>query len=153
MTLPLHSKKLSENGIGLIHVLFFLLLITLTLAVSVSLLEPAQNASATSQTQEKLDQLKAAITRYRGDSGSNPPNLDALVTQTGAACSADTNPSSSTFKKLKGWCGPYMRQEFSGSISYKQDGWNSLLQYNGTTIVSCGENRNCGDTDDISITL
>jgi hypothetical protein len=143
----------SQGGAGLIHVLFLLVSSTAMILVSVSLMEPAETPAATAKTIAALDRLKEASSRYQENVGSPPPNLDALLVPAGAPCAPDTVPSSPTFRQLRGWCGPYLDQEISGSDLFKRDGWGTLLQYNGNTIVSCGPNRVCGDGDDLSIAL
>jgi len=153
MTCQLLSRMGSQSGFGLLQTVMILLSFTALVLVSVSMMDPITKLAAANATNVRLDALKAAINAYRAHIGDNPPNLDALVTATGAACAPDTNPSSPTFRSLRGWCGPYIDREFQGSDQFKRDGWGALLQYNGNTIVSCGANRTCGDGDDISITL
>lgn len=148
MTSPLRSEK----GLGLLQVLFALTAIAISASV-VMMDNPATRRSAGPQlTWQRMDTVKAAIDRYRLDGNSGPPNLNALTTSTGT-CAPDTNPASVNFRKLRGWCGPYLPRESAGSDLLIRDGWNSILQYNGTTLVSCGPNRVCGDGDDITVTL
>lgn len=153
MTFRSLFKLRSQAGFGLLQTLMILLAFTALVLVSVSMMDPVTRPAAANATNVRLDALKAAAIAYRAHIGNFPPDLDALVTATGAACAPDSNPSSPTFRSLRGWCGPYLDREFQGSDQFKRDGWGALLQYNGNTIVSCGANRTCGDGDDISIAL
>ena len=101
--------------------------------------------------------LRAAINAYvlnhGGASGTNPPTLSSLVTTDGVACTTDNTAAHSTYLTLQGWCGPYIDQIFTQALNdYETDGWGTLFQYNNSTAVikSCGPNRTCGDSDDIS---
>lgn len=148
------SSSTSEKGLGLIQVLFFLLFITISASVVVMNTTPIQKSGGSDLTWQRVDKIRAAIDSYRADVGSSPSSLDALTSAPSGSstCSPDTNPSSSTYRKLRGWCGPYLERDPAGSDLQKRDGWGTLLQYNGTSLVSCGPNRSCGDGDDITIT-
>jgi hypothetical protein len=149
------SPSASERGFGLVHALF--LAMTLAIAASVALMSnPAlERSGGPNLTYKRMDSLKAAATRYREHGNGSPPTLDSLtVAPTGAAaCAPDTNSASPTFRKLRGWCGPYLDREAAGTDLLKRDGWNTLFQYNGSTLTSCGPNRACGDGDDIAVAL
>lgn len=144
-----------EAGFGLMQVMFILM--GLAIAASVAVMNSAQEDSSAggAVTYSRLDKIKAAAARYRADGNGTPPTLDALTTApTGAAsCAPDTAPGSSTFRQLRGWCGPYLDRDAAGADQLKRDGWRTLLQYTGTTLRSCGPNRVCGDADDITTTL
>lgn len=144
-----------EHGFGLMQVVFIMLAVAITASVAVMNSASSERSASPNLTYQRMDQIKEAVTRYRADGNGNPPTLDALVTAPGGAtaCAPDTNPASANFRKLRGWCGPYLNREAAGSDLTKRDGWKSLLQYNGTTLVSCGPNRTCGDGDDIATTL
>jgi hypothetical protein len=123
---------------------------TATISVSLLLTEPQNTVTAVAATQRQLDTVSAAIARYKADTGAAPPNLNALVTRTGANCAPDLDPSSPTFRALRGWCGPYLEQAI-GDL-FQRDGWGQVLQFDGTVLKSCGPNRTCGDGDDIAVT-
>lgn len=137
----------------MISVVLLLLVVSITLTVSVSLLEPQTRVASVDQTIQQMEKVRNAITRYRTDGGSNPSNLDQLVSQAGSSCAPDTNPTSPSFRQLRGWCGPYLDTEFTSGDLHKRDGWGSLFAYDGINLRSCGPNRTCGDSDDILLAL
>ena len=148
MTLPFLSN---QRGIGMLSVVFLLIALATTVGVSLVMLQPGIAGDAAARTSAQLATVGDAIKLYRADAGTNPANLDALVTApAGMSCTPDTNSASATFRQLRGWCGPYLDQEISDS--YKRDGWGAVLQFNGTQLSSCGPNRTCGDGDDVSVT-
>lgn len=123
--------------------------LTLSISVALVMLQPAATADATTRTIAKIAALKVAVARYRSFAGSAPTSLDALVNPpAGATCAPDVNPSSATFRQLRGWCGPYVPTEFGDN--FMRDAWGTLLNFT-TTIRSCGPNRSCGDGDDINV--
>lgn len=148
----------SQAGFGLMQVMF--ILVGIAIAASVAVMNSAQEDSSAGGaiTYARFDKIRAAASRYRADGNGTPPTLDALTTAPSgaAACAPDTVPGSSTFRQLRGWCGPYLDRDPAGADQLKRDGWRTALQYNGltgTTLRSCGPNRVCGDTDDITTTL
>jgi type II secretory pathway pseudopilin PulG len=144
-----------QRGFGLIWIL--LVISGLVIAASVALLsqQPGETANGATITWQRMDAIQKAVGNYKTNNGGTPPTLDALVTKPASApvCAPDTNASSATFRQIRGWCGPYLDNPLPGSDTFKRDGWKTLLQYNGTTLTSCGPNRVCGDGDDIKITL
>ncbi len=138
---------------GMLSVVMLLLFVTVTVTVSISLMEPQQRAGNVDSTIQKMEVIKKAVGKYRTDSGSNPANLDQLISQAGGSCAPDLNPTSSTFRKLRGWCGPYLSLDFSTGDLHKRDSWGSLFSYDGINLRSCGANKVCGDTDDIVLAL
>lgn len=147
------EKSMRQSGLGMISVVLMLLVVSVTLTISFSLLEPQTRVGSVDETIQKMEKIRTAIVRYRTDGGSNPTNLDRLISQSGSTCSPDTNPSSSTFRQLRGWCGPYLSAEFTSGDLHKRDGWGSLFAYDGINLRSCGPNRTCGDSDDILLAL
>lgn len=81
------------------------------------------------------------------DTGSVPASLDDLVTQ-GAYSSFD-------MYEKKGWRGPYVNTVPGGGVSWSQDGWGTNLNYSAgaRTITSCGDNKTCGNSDDITVSF
>ncbi len=138
---------------GMLSVVMLLLFVTVTITVSISLMDPQQTPGNVENTIRQMDEIKKAIGKYRADTGANPGNLDQLISQVGGVCAPDVNPTSATFRKLRGWCGPYMSLDFSSGDLHKRDGWGSLFSYDGINLRSCGVNKVCGDTDDIVLAL
>ncbi len=149
------SWSLSESGFGLIQILFIALAVAIAASVAVMNADPLLSSGGSKETYARMDRLREAAALYRAHGNGAPSSIDALfAAPNGAApCAPDTNPSSSTFRQLRGWCGPYVQSDAAGSDLPKRDGWKNLLQYSGTTLRSCGPNRTCGDADDISISI
>src|SRR5262249_18849914 len=133
------SSFRSERGLALLQILFVLIVLAIGASVVMMNVTQKELAEGPTLTWQRMDALKDAIVRYRSDTGGNPPTLDALTTLTGAPCASDP-----VQRKLTGWCGPYLTKDPAGSDLHKRDGWKTLLQYNGTTLVSCGPNKTCG---------
>lgn len=152
MTSLSHSS-LASRGFSLIQVMFVILGLTIAASVSLMTIEPQRSSGGLRPTEEQLEKIKAAAIIYREHMGSAPATIDHLVRAPAGApvCDSDKNPSSANFRKIVGWCGPYLDSALSDI--YRRDGWNSLLQYNQSMIRSCGPNRQCGDSDDLVISL
>ncbi len=148
-------SKAGAAGFGLVQVLFIVAALAISASVILMSNPAAQRSAGPDLSYRRMDAVKDAVARYRADGNGTPANLAALsAAPTGAiTCAPDTNPASATFRKLRGWCGPYLLRDTMGSDLPNRDGWNTLLQYNGTTLTSCGPNRVCGDGDDITATL
>lgn len=152
-------KKTSNNGFGFLGAILTILLISLTVLGVVQLVAPALMTRNGRITVNRMDAIKTAVAVYKlNHSGSTQPtSLDHLVTTDGGAtCALDNTPASPTYKTLQGWCGPYIDvafQEFS--TEYKTDGWGTVFSWTSATgiLKSCGSNRTCGDSDDISYSL
>lgn len=153
MISPLHTKRFNQSGMGMLTVVLMLLLVTITLGVSVSLLDSQEKTGDAGDSLQKMEKIKTAIAKHKADSGSNPANLDLLVSNPTGACVPDTNPASATFRTLRGWCGPYLSFEFTQGDLHKRDSWGSVFAYDGINLRSCGPNRSCGDADDIVLAL
>jgi hypothetical protein len=133
-----------------------LMIMTLALVASgmFVVLKPALNTGGSQVTTEKADILIKAIKTYQQQhSSAAPPSLDDLVNPGTPTCFADKTTTSLTYRTLQGWCGPYVDRVFSGAPSdFKNDGWSTVFQYGsiGPTLKSCGPDRTCGNSDDIS---
>jgi hypothetical protein len=153
MLSPLHFKSLNQSGKGMLTEVLMLLLVTITLGVSVSLLDSQEKTGDAGDSLKRREVIKVAIGKHKADSGSNPTNLDLLVSNQTGSCSPDVNTASPTFRTLRGWCGPYLSLEFTQGDLHKRDSWGSLFSYDGINLRSCGPNRSCGDSDDIVLAL
>lgn len=149
------SWSISERGFGLIQVVFIMLAVAITASVAVMNTTSRESSAGSTETYGRMDKIRAAATLYRAHGNGTPPSLDSLTTPPpgAAACAPDTAPASATFRQLRGWCGPYLEREASGTDLLKRDGWRTLMEYTGTTLRSCGPNRTCGDADDITTSL
>jgi type II secretory pathway pseudopilin PulG len=140
-----------SDGFGLIGMVL-LIMITITSIFITSMLVPAMSNRQIKETEAKGKALKAAIAAFKANSASSsyPLSLSALVTTDGNTC---TTTGSGTSMALQGWCGPYMDQIIVENASdYQTDGWGTTFQYSSTTgvVTSCGPDRTCGDSDDIT---
>lgn len=143
------SPDISSMGFTLISVLLIILAMgAFSTALFVSI-APSIKAGQVSLTYQRADVLQAAIKVYKMHNPSAPLTLGALVTPTATPCSVDINTASATYRKLRGWCGPYVDQTIAAVSDFQIDGWGTIFQYNQVTIVSCGPNFVCGDGDDI----
>jgi hypothetical protein len=159
MTLPLHSSKTSRDGFGMIAVMITILLVGLAAVGIIQLINPALMTRNGRLTVDRMELIKSAVAKYKVNHGGStqPTSLDHLVTTDGgAACALDNSTTSATYKTLQGWCGPYIDVTFSeNSTEFKTDAWGTVFSWtSGTgTLRSCGSNRTCGDSDDITSTI
>jgi type II secretory pathway pseudopilin PulG len=147
-----HKKTAAKSGFAMIALMIFILITSLASVTGWSLQTASRAQDAVHQTDIKKKLLLDAIDRYQSDhAGVAPADLDDLVTTTGAACAADTNNLSGTYRSLQGWCGPYIDRAFSGDpADFKTDGWGTEFDYDGINLKSCGPNKTCGNGDDLS---
>ena len=129
-------------------------LTSLSVSVSVYMYNPVVQSSGRNIliSKERLLNIKLAIYKYNSHNSTTITALDQLVTPgaSDTACAVDTTTTSSTYRQMTGWCGPYLKITFAqDSESFKMDGWGTNLEYTVNYIRSCGANRTCGDGDDI----
>ena len=159
MILPLLSKKTSRDGFGMVAVMITILLVALAAVGIIQLVNPALMTRNGRLTVDRMEIIKSAVAKYKANHGGStqPTSLDHLVTTDGgAACALDNTTTNTTYKTLQGWCGPYVDVVFSeNSTEYKTDAWGTAFTWtSGTgTLKSCGSNRTCGDSDDITYAL
>ena len=141
---------ISESGFSLMTMLIVVLamgLFSFGLFVSMA---PAIRTGQIELTYQRGQALEAALKKYKTNNPAAPATLNNLTTSTGTPCTMDTNLASSTYRKYRGWCGPYIDQDITSVNKYQFDGWGKVFQYNTTSLFSCGVNTICGDSDDIS---
>ena len=156
MTFPLLFKN-SEDGFGLLSMVFVILTIGISVVTIMTLINPSTLTKQNRETTLRAATLRGAIQSYQfshgGSSGTYPPNLDSLVTTDGVNCVMDNTATDPTYLFLQGWCGPYVDQVFEQNLaSFKTDGWGTLFNYDHSTgvIKSCGADLTCGDGDDVT---
>jgi len=159
MTLRSLFRKTSNGGFGMLGIILTILLISITVLGVIRLIAPGIMTRNGRITINRMEAIKTAVANYKTNHAgtTRPTSLDHLVTTDGgAACAVDNTPASATYKTLQGWCGPYIDVVFQGfSTEYRTDGWGTAFSWTSATGVlkSCGSNRTCGDSDDISYSL
>ncbi len=139
-----------QDGFTLLSVLMIILAMGLFSAGLFVSIAPSIKAQQVSLTYQRADVLQAAIRKYKLHNPGAPTTLTDLVVATATPCTVDGNTASATYRSLRGWCGPYVDQTMTVTNDYQTDGWGKPFTYNQVTIVSCGPNLACGDSDDIS---
>lgn len=143
-----------EGGFTFVSLLMLVVFAAWAIANIVAVIQPGTRTAAEDLTEKRFALLKTAATLFKTHSGGTwPANLDALVTQgSQTACAVDTNSANtSTYLRLRGWCGPYIDQPFTNdSGTYLQDGYGTNFVYNSSngTLRSCGKDRDCNATAD-----
>lgn len=134
-----------------ISALFLIVILSVSVMTAFVSVTPIAESNFASLTIQRLETLKTAVNTYEThNSGTGPASLTNLITTTGTACTVDTNIASGTYKKLRGWCGPYIDRPLQQDPdSYRTDAWGTLIQYSSTQLRSCGPNRVCNDGDDL----
>src|ERR1700722_1523371 len=118
-----------QRGFGFIAMVFTLMGLAVLSAAIFLAFPPSESERGVRVTMQRADVLQAAIRKYKAQNATTAPNvLTDLVNTTGVPCAPDTSPSSSTYRSLKGWCGPYVDQMFTGTADeYLYDGWGLLF--------------------------
>lgn len=144
-----------KKGFGIVAVVMLLLFISIAAVAIFPSILPQRSQEASKETMDKLALLEVAITRFTADHAGTPPTtLDDLVTSSGPTCAAEQDEISSQYRKLQGWCGPYVDRLISQNPDdFKRDGWGNDFQWTPSTLKSCGPNLSCGDADDITRSL
>jgi type II secretory pathway pseudopilin PulG len=142
----------NEKGFSFLTVLVVVLMLSMLTGSLFLLTGPAQSVGQSDVTFQRVDVLQSALRLYKvHHANTAPATLDALVTLTGAACTMNTTVGSPGYRKLQGWCGPYVNVVFTqDSNQFKTDGWGTLFQYDTVTLRSCGPDRTCGNADDLT---
>ena len=165
--LMMTSTPVPQNftGFTLVEVLMAILVLAVLTTIGVTQFIDFGKDARIAVTQEKLNALKAAIVGdphfyaageytkpgFQANCSGPPVSLNDLITKPAAGvCSTVYDPYAKT-----GWRGPYVSDT---DPTWNQDGWGTTLQYfvagpPARTIRSCGSDKICGNTDDISVTF
>ncbi len=146
-----HLQK-QPSGFTLIEILMVVLLVSIVSAVAIPQFIDFRKDAKIAVSQEKLNSIRLSITGdartqrtgYISHMGALPANLTDLTTK---GTKIDFDPISKT-----GWNGPYID---SSVTDWNLDAWGTALQYSSTNrnIKSCGPNKTCGDSDDLTVTF
>jgi prepilin-type N-terminal cleavage/methylation domain-containing protein len=157
--------KLQPSGFTLIELMMTVLVVCILATVGITQFTDFGKDARNAVTMEKIMALKAAINGdphfysageyskpgYESHCHAPPTTLTDLITMPGAGtCSAVYNPFTKT-----GWRGPYVS---STDSSWNQDAWGTAFEYfvagpPARTIRSCGQDKICGNADDLSVTF
>jgi len=144
------DARFGDRGIAFVSILFLMIFAAAAMAAIYASLEPGNRTFREDLTEKRFATLKTAVALFKTHSGGSwPANLDLMVNQGNQpACAIDTNASNaSTYRKVRGWCGPYIDLPFSGdTASYLKDGYGTNFVYNSGngTVQTCGKDRICG---------
>ena len=146
------QHRLDDQGFTFLGLILVVMIMAVFAAAFFIAIAPSDSTRDAQVTMQRADALRAGLRKFKlHNARTAPANLSKLIVTTGVACTVDTNTGSSTYKQLKGWCGPYLDQALSGD-GYQTDGWCVLFEYDGVTLKSCGPNRTCGNGDDVTYT-
>lgn len=141
---PFKNLRLPQKGFTIIEVVMVILLLGILSAVSISTLNDSVDEARFNATQDKLNQLRAAIIGntdlnsagqrthfgFLGDIGAIPTNGQGLA-------ALSTNPAlpaysiNATTRMSVGWNGPYVVTGQPG-VDYTKDAWGFALVYDAT---------------------
>jgi type II secretory pathway pseudopilin PulG len=155
VTLMILQLRSDNRGFSLMGMILLTIIISGLSGTAYILLEPSFTSNRFKRSEEKMNQINSAINVYKTHhSGTAPAVHDHLVTPVAPPCSVNTDPASSFYRSLQGWCGPYIDQVIAENANdFKTDEWGTAFQYDGVTLRSCGPNKTCGDTDDLTVSL
>lgn len=153
-----------RSGFTLVEIMMAILLLSILATIGITQFTDFSKDARTVVTTEKLMALKTAIMGdpqfqaggeftkqgYQSHCTAPPAALVDLITMPVAGiCTTVYNP----FLK-SGWRGPYVS---TTDALWNVDAWGTTLEYYVTgpparTIRSCGPDKTCGTTDDITVT-
>ena len=105
---PRIPAKASQHGFSLIEIIVVVVLIGGIVAFAASRILGGSDRAKVRLAESQVQTIAEKVEQYRMDTGELPPNLQALVTQSGNA---------------PGWLGPYAKD---GELL---DPWKNALQY------------------------
>lgn len=148
----MRAFKTQPSGFTLIEILMVVLLVSIVSAFAIPQFIDFRKDAKIAVTQDRLNSFRLAITGdartqrtgYISHMGAIPSNLTDLTTK---GTKVDYDPISKT-----GWNGPYVD---STVTDWNLDAWGTALVYSssGRSIKSCGPNKTCGDSDDLTVTF
>jgi type II secretory pathway pseudopilin PulG len=153
MTSASHSECKGISGFGLVSLMLVILVLSIAAITVMAWIAPSLATRQRLDTESRGKALRVGIDRYIADNGSSPGSFDNLLNP-GTACGINTavNPP-----VRSGWCGPYIEPLIANAVNdygqdYKKDGWGVEFWYNstGNALKSCGPDRSCGNSDDLS---
>ena len=106
--LPPTSPKAAQGGFSLIEIIVVVVLIGGIVAIAASRILGGGDRAKVRLAESQVQTIAEKIQQYQMDTGELPPNLQALVTQSGNA---------------PGWLGPYAKE------AELLDPWKKPLQY------------------------
>ena len=141
-----------------------ILILVILATIGITQFTDFSSNARTAVTMEKLNAFKTAIMGdphfyaggeytkqgYQAHCAAPPTTLSDLVTKPAAGnCSTVYDPFLKT-----GWRGPYVS---NADASWEKDAWGTTIEYYvsgppARTIRSCGADKICGNTDDLSVT-
>jgi len=159
------QTKCHFAGFTLVELLMTILVLSILTTIGVTQFTDFGKDARIAVTTEKLMALKSAIIGdpsfhaageytkqgFQVHCGAPPTILDDLITMPAAGtCSTVYDPFLKT-----GWRGPYVS---TTDPSWNKDAWGTTFEYYvvgppARTIRSCGPDKTCGNTDDISVTF
>jgi type II secretory pathway pseudopilin PulG len=147
----------SDAGMSLLSLVFIIFMFTSFTAATMLAMRPADNGRQTQETLTKADIIEKALKKYKATNATTPPaTLNQLVTTTGTPCILNETTSSPYYQTVQGWCGPYIERPITSTAGaandFLTDGWGTVFQYTGTLLKSCGPDKTCGTSDDITFT-
>jgi prepilin-type N-terminal cleavage/methylation domain-containing protein len=154
--------KKQNHGFTMVEMLMTISLVAVLSAVATTQFIDYRKEAKTAVTNKKLSELREAITGnpdliangqyvkpgFIVDTGSVPAALEDLAVQGSAY------PNFDMYEK-RGWRGPYINTTPGGDTTWSQDGWGTTLSYSASsrTITSCGNDKTCGNADDLTISF
>ena len=153
-----------SDGFSLVELLMSIVVLSALATIGIDQFSDFSKDAKTAVTNDKLMALKSAIVGdthffsggeytkqgFQSHCGAPPTSLTNLITMPGAGtCSVIYN----AFTKI-GWRGPYVSNT---DTSWNKDGWGTTIEYfvlgpPVRTIRSCGPDKICGNTDDLTVT-
>lgn len=142
--------------------LMVLVLVSILAIVAIPQFVNLGNDARSAVTRDRMNSIKAAIIGdarlvssgllnklgYEANCVGLPSVLGNLIAQPAAGtCASAYNPFTQ-----RGWRGPYLTTTDS---SWSSDSWGTALQYSSAarTLTSCGADKVCGTSDDITISF
>lgn len=153
--------KKQDHGFTMVEMLMTISLIAVLSGVATVQFIDYRKEAKTAVTNKKLGELREAINGnpeliangqyvkpgFIVDTGTVPTALSDLASQ-GSFSSFD-------MYEKRGWRGPYVNTNPGGDTTWSQDAWGTAFSYGASSriIRSCGDDKTCATSDDLTISF
>ncbi|HDL10186.1 MAG TPA: LamG domain-containing protein [Candidatus Omnitrophica bacterium] len=161
-------KNSDKSGFTVVSAVIIVAVLSLALWATSVLVDIILKSSMVESTEEEMGTIASALRDFFRDcdqfvKDTNDATVDLLDLEGKNGEPAQGSPDVSRFYspasyRQSKWDGPYIQDKYNDN-GYTKDAWNTAYRYDYTagstscTLRSCGPDRTCGNSDDITITV
>ena len=161
-------KNSDKSGFTIVSAVIIVAVFSLAIWATSVLVDIILKSSMVESTEEEMGTIASALRDFFRDcdqfvKDTNNATVDLLDLEGKNGDPAQGSPDVSRFYtpasyRQSKWDGPYIQDKYNDN-GYTKDAWNTAYRYDYTagstscTLRSCGPDRTCGNSDDITITV